>query len=88
MNILSQYSHPNIVRFYTCWLEMANLDESIAMNRMHFDSVREESGELLSRVSFRKRKSGEEVVEVSYLSSVAEDSGFAFGEESQEIEVR
>ena len=36
VNIISQYSHPNIIRFYTCWLEIANLNESMAFNKMNF----------------------------------------------------
>jgi len=32
VNIISKYSHPNIVMYHTCWIELASLDEINHLN--------------------------------------------------------
>ena len=47
VGIISKYNHPNIVMYYTCWIELANLDEVNQMSLVYREVKREEEQERL-----------------------------------------
>lgn len=39
VSIISRYSHPNIIRYFSCWIELATIDDasllSATLNNLH-----------------------------------------------------
>jgi len=34
VRIISKYNHPNIIRYYMCWIEIATLDDALQITSL------------------------------------------------------